>query len=74
MYDIGEEGKAHLLSINLTPYPGYGPRNSYTTATTADGKLLYVVSARSNKSRRMDGGRTNTHLRLMNTVSTGLKL
>ncbi|KAF6812842.1 carboxy-cis,cis-muconate cyclase [Colletotrichum plurivorum] len=44
MYDIGEEGKADLLSINLTPSPGDGPRNSYPTA---DGKLLYVINEHS---------------------------
>ncbi|KAF6813048.1 hypothetical protein CMUS01_12930 [Colletotrichum musicola] len=44
MYEIGEEGKADLLSINLTPSPGDGPRNSYPTA---DGKLLYVINKHS---------------------------
>lgn len=44
MYDIGEDGKADLLSVNLSPSPGDGPRNSYPTA---DGKLLYVVCLHS---------------------------
>lgn len=44
MYDIGEDGKADLLSINLSPSIGDGPRNSFPTP---DGKLLYVVSFRA---------------------------
>ena len=40
MYDIGSDGMATLQSINMSPTPGDGPRNSYPTA---DGKLLYVV-------------------------------
>lgn len=44
MYDIGEDGKSDLLSINLSPSTGDGPRNSYPAA---DGKLLYVVCSHS---------------------------
>lgn len=40
MYDIRADGKADLLSVNLSPSSGDGPRNSHPTA---NGKLLYVV-------------------------------
>ena len=40
MYDIAVNGTADLLSINLSPEVGDGPRNSYPSP---DGKLLYVV-------------------------------
>lgn len=46
MYDIAEDGKADLLSINLSPSTGDGPRNSYPTT---DGKLLYVVCTHSSQ-------------------------
>lgn len=41
MYDIHANGSADLLSINLSPEVGDGPRNSFPSD---DGKLLYVVS------------------------------
>lgn len=40
MYDINDDGSADLLSINLSPEVGDGPRNSFPSE---DGKLLYVV-------------------------------
>ncbi|KAG6368773.1 hypothetical protein INS49_002987 [Diaporthe citri] len=48
MYDIGEDGKADLLSVNLSPSSGDGPRNSYQTA---DGKLLYVINEHNLRGR-----------------------
>jgi hypothetical protein len=41
MYDIVENGTSDLLSINLSPEVGDGPRNSLSSP---DGKRLYVVS------------------------------
>lgn len=41
MYDILSNGTAKLLSINLSPEAGDGPRNVYPSS---DGKWLYVVS------------------------------
>jgi len=41
MYDIMENGTAKLLSINLSPEVGDGPRHVYPSE---DGKWLYVVS------------------------------
>ena len=43
MYDISANGSATLLSINLSPADGDGPRNTYPSK---DGRLLYVVSLR----------------------------
>lgn len=40
MYDVADNGTAQLLSINLSPTDGDGPRNSYASK---DGRLLYVV-------------------------------
>lgn len=40
MYDVRADGTADLLSVNMSPSTGDGPRNSYPTA---DGKRLYVV-------------------------------
>jgi carboxy-cis,cis-muconate cyclase len=40
MYDIAENGTAELLSVNLSPEIGDGPRNVYPSK---DGKSLYVV-------------------------------
>ena len=40
MYDIAENGTATLLSVNLSPESGDGPRNTYPSK---DGKWLYVV-------------------------------
>lgn len=47
VYDIRADGKANLLSVNLSPSSGDGPRNSYPTA---DGKRLYVVCLPQDKS------------------------
>ncbi|KAB8263544.1 Lactonase, 7-bladed beta-propeller-domain-containing protein [Aspergillus pseudonomiae] len=41
MYEIADNGSAQLLSINLSPTEGDGPRNSYANK---NGKLLYVVT------------------------------
>lgn len=41
MYDIAENGTSGLLSINLSPEVGDGPRNSLSSP---DGERLYVVS------------------------------
>ena len=41
MYEIAGNGSATLLSINLSPTDGDGPRNTYPSK---DGKFLYVVS------------------------------
>jgi len=40
MYDIAANGSSTLLSINLSPTDGDGPRNTYPSK---DGRLLYVV-------------------------------
>jgi len=40
MYDILKNGTAKLLSINLSPEKGDGPRNVYPSK---NGKYLYVV-------------------------------
>jgi carboxy-cis,cis-muconate cyclase len=50
MYDIAENGTARLLSINLSPSDGDGPRNSYPSK---DGKLLYVVSNASSIAHQL---------------------
>lgn len=47
MYDIAANGSATLLSINLSPTDGDGPRNTYPTK---DGRLLYVVCLSQTKS------------------------
>ncbi|KAM5354539.1 hypothetical protein ACJ41O_001186 [Fusarium nematophilum] len=44
MYDIFENGTANLLSINLSPEVGDGPRNSFPSK---DGKFLYVITEHS---------------------------
>ncbi|KAL8377855.1 hypothetical protein RB595_008507 [Gaeumannomyces hyphopodioides] len=44
MYDIFDNGTANLLSINLSPEVGDGPRN---VLPSKDGKLLYVMNEHS---------------------------
>ncbi|KAH8725730.1 Lactonase, 7-bladed beta-propeller-domain-containing protein [Phaeosphaeriaceae sp. PMI808] len=44
MYDIAKNGTAKLLSVNLSPEVGDGPRNVYPSA---DGKWLYVINEHS---------------------------
>lgn len=63
MYDIMENGTANLLSINLSPEVGDGPRNVYPSD---DGKWLYVVSSskqlsRGPKTTLTDGNQINEH-------------
>ncbi|USP81092.1 hypothetical protein yc1106_08366 [Curvularia clavata] len=44
MYDIIKNGTAKLLSVNLSPETGDGPRNVYPSK---DGKWLYVINEHS---------------------------
>ncbi|KAK8129171.1 hypothetical protein PG999_001551 [Apiospora kogelbergensis] len=44
MYDIAENGTGALLSVNLSPEIGDGPRNAFPSV---DGKWLYVMTEHS---------------------------
>ncbi|EMD59041.1 hypothetical protein COCSADRAFT_165269 [Bipolaris sorokiniana ND90Pr] len=56
MYDILSNGTAKLLSINLSPEAGDGPRNVYPSS---DGKWLYVINEHSQYLDIYEVGETN---------------
>ncbi|KAK8011876.1 hypothetical protein PG989_000136 [Apiospora arundinis] len=55
MYDIAENGAGALLSVNLSPEIGDGPRNALPSA---DGKWLYVVYLIPHKVRHKEKDNT----------------
>ncbi|KAI0164040.1 Lactonase, 7-bladed beta-propeller-domain-containing protein [Xylariaceae sp. FL1272] len=54
-YDIAENWTADLLSVNLGPTHGDGPRNSYPTK---DGKLLYMITEHNVRGKSTFRGNT----------------
>lgn len=49
MYDIFKNGTTNLLSVNLSPEVGDGPRNVFPSK---DGKWLYVVGVSNLPAKR----------------------
>ncbi|KAF9872859.1 Nitrogen assimilation transcription factor nit-4 [Colletotrichum karsti] len=58
MYDLAENGTVNLLSINLSPTPGDGPRNSLPSE---DGRLLYIVCIAKPQCNQVEAELTSTY-------------